>query len=506
MDEKDKDYRTFQFLIKKDNPLCSYFLELMKKSNNLYNATNFHIRQTYTALKKDGELHELQKEVINNLEQCIPVINAHLEAKHARLVEQDKAKGIDKERKLKLYTMPKSYVGYQLLDAYFKHSDNLDYNSLPGQVNQQVMKQVYNDWKSFFEACKQYKVSKSGFTGRPKPPRYKNKGGYNQVVFSNQICTVKDDKYLRFPKTNLKFNLSKHLKLNMKHSALQQIRVQKYYDSVKMEIVLDCSKTVKPLKAEINNCMAIDLGVNNIATCVFSNGVNPVIINGKPIKSMNQHYNKLRAKLNSDLRINKSPKEGPFTSKRLEYIDKKRHLKFKDFLHKVSRQVVNLAIENNIDKVIIGYNKQWKVDVNIAKDDKQSFIQIPFLTLIQQIEYKLKYEGIHFELKEESYTSKSSFLDNDTIPTYGNEVDEAIRFSGKRIKRGLYKSKNNIIINADVNGAANILRKHFEGAINLNHKILSNVTKMNIKTAKKKRKQETCNAFGIVGRSANCVA
>ena len=496
MNENGKNYRTFQFLIKKDNPLCSYFLELMKKSNNLYNATNFHIRQTYTALKKDGELHQLQKEVVENLEKSIPVINKHLSNKHTRLVEQDIAKGIIKKRKLKVYTMPKSYVDYALLDAYFKHSKNPDYNALPGQVNQQVMKQVYDSWKSFFASVKKYSSNKSSYTGRPKPPKYKNKGGYNEVVFSNQICTVKKDKYLKFPKTDLKFNLSKHLKMNMKHSALQQIRVQKYYDSVKMEIVLDCTKTVKPLKAEINNCMAIDLGVNNIATCVFSNGVNPVIINGKPIKSMNQYYNKIRSKLYSDLRLNKSPKEGVFTSKRLEYIDKKRHLKFRDFLHKVSRQVVNLAIENNIDKVIIGYNKQWKVDVNIAKDNKQAFIQIPFFTLIQQIEYKLKYEGIHFELKEESYTSKSSFLDNDTIPTYGNEVDEAIRFSGKRIKRGLYKSKNNILINADVNGAANILRKHFNGDINLNHKILSNVTKINIKTAQKRIKKKLAKPSG----------
>lgn len=487
-DTKNKSYKTFQFLIKKDNPLYSYFLELMKSSNNLYNATNFHIRQTYTALKKDGELHQLQKEVIENLEKSIPIINKHLSEKHARLVEQDIATGITKERKLKLYTMPKSYVNYALLDAYFKHSNNPDYNALPGQVNQQVMKQVYNDWKSFFESIKKFNSNKLGYTGRPKPPKYKSKGVCNEVVFSNQICTIKEDKYLKFPKTNLKFNLSKHLKWNMKSSKLQQVRVQKYYDSVKMEIVLDCTKTVKPLKAEIKNCMAIDLGVNNIATCVFSNGAMPKIINGKPIKSMNQYYNKLRAKLYSDLRLNKNPKEGVFTSHRLEYIDKKRHLKFKDFLHKVSRKIVNLAIENNVDKVIVGYNKQWKSDVTIAKTVKQSFVQIPFLMLINQLEYKLAYEGIHFELQEESYTSQSSFLDNDDIPTYGNEVSKTVIFSGKRIKRGLYKTKNNILINADVNGAANILRKHFEGNINLNHKILSNVAKINIKTARRKQR------------------
>ena len=503
-DNKNKSYKTFQFLIKKDNPLGTYFLELMKNSNNLYNATNFHIRQTYTALKKDGELHQLQREVLDNLEKYIPIINKHLSEKHTRLVAQDKAKGVEVKRKLKLYAMPKNYIAYDLLDAYFKHSNNIDYNVLPGQVNQQVMKQVYNSWKSFSESIKKYNANKGGYTGRPKPPKYKSKGGYNEVVFSNQICTVKEDKYLRFPKTSLKFNLSKHLKWNMKHSKLQQVRIQKYYDSVKMEVVLDCTKTIKPLKEEIKSCMAIDLGVNNIATCVFSNGTMPIIINGRPLKSMNQYYNKTRAKLYSDLRLNKSPNEGVFTSKRLNYIDKKRHLKFKDFLHKVSRRIVNLAIKNNIDKVIVGYNKQWKTDVSIAKKDKQSFIQIPFFMLLNQLKYKLKYEGIHFELKEESYTSKCSFLDNDAIPTYGNEVTENVVFSGKRIKRGLYKTKESIIINADVNGAANILRKYFDGNINLNHKILSNVSKINIKSAK--RKKGARNAFGIASRSANCVA
>lgn len=503
-DSKNKSYKAFQFLIKKDNPLGSYFLELMKNSNNLYNATNFQIRQTYTVLKKDGELHQLQKEVIHNLEKFIPIINEHLENKYTRLVEQDKAKGVEANRKLNLYDMPKNYIGYDLLDAYFKHSENVDYNALPGQVNQQVMKQVYANWKSFFESIKKYSSNKNGYTGRPRPPKYKTKGGYNEIVFSNQICTIKEDKYLRFPKTNLKFNLSKHLKENMKYSKLQQVRVQKYYDCVKMEVVVDCTKTVKPLKTEINNCMAIDLGINNIATCVFSNGVNPIIINGKPLKSMNQYYNKTRAKLYSNLRLNKSSDKGVFTSKRLNYIDKKRHLKFKDFFHKVSRRIVNLAIENNIDKVIVGYNKQWKSDVTLAKKEKQSFIQIPFLMLINQLEYKLKYEGIHFEIKEESYTSKSSFLDNDIIQTYGSEATEDVVFSGKRINRGLYKTKTNIIINADVNGAANILRKHFNGNININHKILSNVSKVNIKTAIGKK--ETRNAFGIVSRSAICVA
>ncbi|MBP3887471.1 MAG: IS200/IS605 family accessory protein TnpB-related protein, partial [Cellulosilyticum sp.] len=185
-----------------------------------------------------------------------------------------------------------------------------------------------------------------------------------------------------------------------------------------------------------------------------------------------------------DLRIGKNTKEGNFTSKRLEYIDKKRHFKIKDFLHKASKQIVDLAIANNIDKVIVGYNSSWKEDVKMRKGDKQTFVNIPFSTFLSTLEYKLNAEGIHFECFEESYTSKASFLDNDSIPTYGDECIP--KFSGMRITRGLYESKDGIVINSDVNGACNILKKHFDNELKIDYKILSNVRKLSIKEGKKK--------------------
>ncbi|MBQ8998991.1 MAG: transposase, partial [Clostridium sp.] len=281
---------------------------------------------------------------------------------------------------------------------------------------------------------------------------------------------------------------SKHLLEKIDSNKLVQVRVQKFYDDVKLEVVLDCSKNIKELKpvGDIKNIMAIDLGVNNLATCVSNNGMQPTIINGRALKSINQYYNKLRAKLYSDLRLNKKPNEGNFTSRKLEYIDMKRHFKVKDFLHKASKQVVDLAIANQIDKVIVGYNSSWKEDVEMRKKDKQTFINIPFSTFLSILEYKLNAEGIHFEIFEESYTSQASFLDNDPIPTYGDK--DIPKFSGKRVKRGLYISKNGIAINSDVNGACNILRKHFNENIEISHKILSNVRKINIKNGIKKAK------------------
>ena len=494
-DEENNAYRTIQFVVKNGHPLNEYFIDMMYKSNNLYNATNFHLRQLWTALKlEEGKsIYPLQQEVIDLFKSTIPKVNKNNTEKFYKLVKQDVEKAVifNKPRKLTRFNMPtkdNSFCSYELMDAVFKTSKNRDYKSLPSHVNQGVMKQVYNDWGSFFEGLKEYKINPSKFKGRPKPPRYKTKGTTNSVVFSNQVCKIKDGKYLRFPKTKEVFNLSKHLLQRIDNAKLVQVRVQKFYNDVKLEVVLDCSNEAKPLipKEDIQNVMAIDLGVNNLATCVSNNAMQPTIINGRALKSINQYYNKLRAKLYSDLRLNKKPDEGNFISKRLEYIDMKRHFKVKDFLHKASKQVVDLAIANNIDKVIVGYNSSWKEDVEMRKDDKQTFINIPFSTFLDMLEYKLNAEGIHFEKFEESYTSKASFLDNDPIPTYGDK--DIPKFSGKRVKRGLYISKDGIAINSDVNGACNILRKHFNKDIKISHKILSNVRKINIKNGSKKLK------------------
>ena len=495
--EENKIYRTEQFLIKSGHPLNKYFMDMMYSSNNLYNVTNFHLRQLWTGLKvEEGKsIHPLQQEVIDLFKSTIPNINKNNTEKFEKLIKKDILEGkvfnSKSKRKLTRFNMPtseKPFCSYELMDAVFKTSKNKDYNSLPAHVNQGVMKQVYSDWKSFFEGSKEYKNNPSKFKGKPKPPRYKTKGATNSLVFSNQVCKIKDNKYLRFPKTKEVFNISKHLLEKLDSAKLVQVRVQKFYDDVKLEIVLDYSKDAVELipEEDVKNVMAIDLGVNNLATCVSNNGMKPNIINGRALKSMNQYYNKLRSKLYSDLRISKNPNEGVFTSKRLEHLDKKRYFKVKDFLHKASKQVVDLAIANNIDKVIVGYNSSWKEDVKMRKDDKQTFVNIPFSMFLNILEYKLNAVGIRFEKYEESYTSKASFLDNDPIPTYGDK--DIPQFSGKRIKRGLYLSKNGITINADVNGACNILRKHFDKNININHKILTNITKINIKNGVRRTK------------------
>lgn len=178
---------------------------------------------------------------------------------------------------------------------------------------------------------------------------------------------------------------------------------------------------------------------------VSSNVTKPFIINGKPLKSINQYWNKERARLQSLLGDKK-------TSKRIQSITNKRNNKVKDYLHKSSRKLVDFLVSNNISTLVVGYNEEWKQGVNLGKRNNQSFVFIPYYTLIEQLEYKCRLEGINFILTEESYTSKCSFLDNE-------EVCKHEKYLGKRIKRGLFKSKEGKLINADLNGSLNILKK-----------------------------------------------
>ena len=192
---------------------------------------------------------------------------------------------------------------------------------------------------------------------------------------------------------------------------------------------------------------AIDLGIDNLCS-VSSNCCNSFIINGKPIKSINQYYNKKKARLQQRLKKCQNRNK----SKKLQKLTEKRNRKVKDYFHKTSRYVVNQLVSNQINTLIIGYNKGWKQEVNIGKRNNQKFVGIPFMMLRDMLSYKCKLNGINVIVTEESYTSKCSFIDNE-------EIKKKETYLGKRTKRGLYKSKNGRLINADINGSYNIMRK-----------------------------------------------
>ncbi|RBW70731.1 RNA-guided endonuclease InsQ/TnpB family protein [Bacillus taeanensis] len=457
---KETHYKTHQIWIKKGHRMYPYFKEMAQNAKNMTNTTNFYIRQVYTGLTQEKELQPLQKEVLAIIEKNLDNMNGVQKSFYLKKIEKEKTKPKEQQKSFTchVFEAPSKahpYVDYNFLDCLFKVTAQHDYRSLPTQTSQSIMKTVFQNWKSFFSSLKEYKKNPAKYKGRPRIPKY-SRASEKEVLFTNQDCVIKEKKFLKFPKTKERLNIGK---LGAGEGKLKQVRVIPKYGQYVVELVMDV-----PLKKEecqeINRLMAIDLGIDNLATIVTNTGSGPVLVKGRHVKSINQYYNKMKAHYLGILRRGKQPNEGPFTSKRLEKLHQIRHQKLKDLFHKVSFSVIKHAQEENIDTIIIGKNNDWKQSSTIGKCNNQSFVSIPHSLFIRMIQYKAKEQGIKVIVTEESYTSKASFLDGDEIPTYG-ECESKKTFSGKRIKRGLYRSKAGFIINADVNGAANILKKAF---------------------------------------------
>ncbi len=324
-----------------------------------------------------------------------------------------------------LYALRKHFFETKMLKHKFRLSKEFqeqnqpDYRAIFVRSAQQIIGIAHQSMKSFFALIK---AKKSGSYDKPvKLPKYLPKNGRQVMIYDNKAFYEKDFKegYIRVAQTQSRIPTKiKNIK------SIQQIRLVPKGNHVVVEVLYKVTDT--PLKEDNRRYAAIDLGVNNLAT-VVSNVDSPKIINGRPLKSINQYYNKQKAKLQA--KMNK------------EY-----------GMHKTSRKIVNYLVSNNINTLFIGKNKEWKQNINMGKRNNQNFVNIPFYKLIQMLLHKCALEGITVKEIEESYTSKCSFLDDE-------EISKHEEYKGKRIKRGLFKTAGGNIINADVNGGLNILRK-----------------------------------------------
>lgn len=339
------------------------------------------------------------------------------------------------------------------LSTQLTKDNHPDYRALPAQTAQQVLKMVDTDWASFFALLKEWNANPVEYLtrrhlsvakwhenpnfGRPRLPRYKEKDGVALVVFTNQQVRIKQG-MISFPK---KAGLSCWIRTNAPN--LHQVRIVPKYGVVFFEVVY--SVEMKSADGDPERILSIDLGVNNLATCFPTTGEQPFIIPGKPLKAMNQFFNKRKAKLMACI-------GDKGTSRRIDKLTHKRNLKVADYLHKTSATIRDYCVEHRIGTVIIGKNDGWKQAIEIGKVNNQKFVSIPHDTLIRQVQYKLGDIGIEVILQEESYTSK---IDHFALETM--EHHEA--YQGKRVRRGLFQSSTGKRINADVNGALGILRK-----------------------------------------------
>ena len=360
------------------------------------------------------------------------------------------------------FVKDKYWTRYNELDKILKKDlEYPDYKAMPtAQSAQQVLRMLDKNWKSFFASIKDWKTHKEKYLGRPKMPNYKEKNGKFILVMTNQNCKYTDGK-IQFPKTFNGFNVvpefasmpteeekAKKLGITRSFSSFQQVRFVPDGTNIVMEIVYTIKNV--PVQKDNGRYAGIDIGVDNLLTMATNTGKSPLIVNGKIPKSANQFYNKTIANLKSICKQmtgrNSSNKIRNFTSKRNRKID--------DYLHKASRLIVEECVSQNITTIVIGQNKEWKQDSKLSKRVNQHFVQLPFARLIQMIEYKAKEYGIAVVLMEESYTSGTSFLDGEA-PVKKNYNKK------RRIHRGLFRANDGRLINADVNGAFQIMRKVF---------------------------------------------
>ena len=349
------------------------------------------------------------------------------------------------------YFNNKKYLSYNENYKMLKNSEN--YKKLNSNMAQQILKEIDESFKSFFALLK---LAKNGqYNGKIKLPNYLDKDGFTTLVIG--FVRLKDDMLIvpysnSFKKTHQEVKVK--LPSVLKDKKIKEIRIIPKQHSRYFEI--QYIYEVKEVQRELNkgNVLGIDSGIDNLCTCVTNTGAS-FIIDGRKLKSINQYYNKINAKLQSI----KDKQKIERTTLRQKRITRKRNNRINDYLSKAARAIVNYCLNNDIGKIVLGYNEDFQRNSNIGSINNQNFVNIPYGKLRDKLIYLCKLYGIEFKLQEESYTSKASFFDGDEIPIYDKENLQEYIFSGKRIKRGLYQTSAGKLINADYNGALNILRK-----------------------------------------------
>ena len=344
---------------------------------------------------------------------------------------------------------------------------NENYSLLLTDTGQQILRIVDRDMHSFFGLLKLKKLGK--YSNHIHLPKYKDKEG--MMTCSVQGCSVRIrdgkarigitrelmEKY-NFSKKFVEFTIPKNL---LSIEKFNELRIIPQYGGKQfsVEFIYDSAQLPSCEQAQGDGFMSIDIGMDNLMACtVFSNGQSrQFLIDGKPLKSINAYYNKTIARLKSEYSKNKGIASQ--NTKRMLRLCNGRVNRINDYFNKAVSLLVRKCIEWGVTTIVVGYNKEMKQDISIGKTNNQNFVSVPFHKLRQKLQCKCVMHGIEYVSQEESYTSKASSLDMDSLPKFG--VETAPHFSGKRIKRGLYRSYDGSLVNADINGSVNILRKYF---------------------------------------------
>ena len=351
------------------------------------------------------------------------------------------------------YFNESEYLNYEKNYHLLKTSEN--YKMLNSNMAQQILKEVDGSFQAFFGLLKLAKKGRYSYRDI-KLPQYLRKEGYFALVIG--FVRLNGNKLL-IPMSN-SFR-KKHKKIEivlppiLLDKKVKQIRIIPKSNGRFFEIqyTYEAYSDIKE-ELDLNKALSIDVGINNLVTCVTNHGKS-FILDGRRLKSINQWYNKNNSRLQSI----RDRQHISVKTKQQSSIERKRNSRINDYISKCARHIINYCLDNNIGNIVIGYNPTLQKESDIGKRNNQTFLSIPFGKLKDKLTYLSEYYGIHLTKQEESYTSKASFFDGDDIPVYNDDNPKEYSFSGVRVKRGLYKTSTNQYLNADINGALNILKK-----------------------------------------------
>ena len=331
---------------------------------------------------------------------------------------------------------------------YLKESES--FKALPCSISQQILKKVTQNFQSFFKAIKDYNKHPEKYLGRPKLPKYKDSKSGRFPLILNYNAFRFNKEYITFHKELKGFKVKTHL--NSEKHTLKEARFIPHKTHITLEIAYEIKEESSKLTQDFKYLAGIDLGIDNFSTIsILKGSTNPLIINGKGLKSYNRYFNKKLAHLKSEAQL----KNKRYITKRIQRLIKKRNNYIDTWIHKASRITANYLYKNQVKAVIIGKNKNWKQNSKLSKKVNQTFIQIPFESYIQRLTYKCQDLGIKVYIVEESYTSGTSYLDNE-LPI------KDFYDKSRRIQRGLFKTNKNKLINSDVNAAFQITKKVYK--------------------------------------------
>ena len=477
--------RTWKMIInpkknKQDAAFCQYFKTNTADFKYMYNVANFYIRNTMTGIKKSPEERtHLETEVLHYVFTGIQKANEAIGQKRMKKKFEDLklaqiggmncaviAYSLASQEPFQYPTVKKWFLSYNTLDAIFKFTDNPVYKRMNSQVNQNAIRKVIVAWEGYFESLKQYKTNPAGYTGKPKIPGYKNTEE-STAWFSKQVAKLKEEdgkSYLQFVNQKERFCIGE----TSIYKGLQYVKteIKPIYGRYCLLITFD--DKVKAVEPPVNpeRILGLDPGVNNFLGVANNFGAVPFVIKGGAVKSANQRFNKRRSALLSALTKGSDSQHSVKYSEQLNILSKKRDSFMRDYFYKCTWYICRYAQAAGVEVIVMGHNEGQKQEITIGDKNNQHFVAIPYLKFIAALKTVAAKCGIAVVVREESYTSRASLLDMDDIPTYKKDENKKYAFSGKRIHRGLYRSKNGTILNADINGAANILRKEYPNAFN----------------------------------------